>query len=174
MHIRPGTRDDVEIVAALHAGSWRAAYRGIMRDAFLDGPLVANRRDEWQAKLASPEASDAALFIATDGPLPRGFAYAFPDPDTPWGDFLDNLHLHPDARGQGLGRQLMAEVARWVLARGGRELNLLVYEPNLAARRFYARQGGVEVERIAVMSPDGTVIPEVRVAWGDVRLLLSA
>ena len=172
MSIRPGTAADLETFATLHAASWRAAYRGIMRDPFLDGSLVENRRADWAVKMAVANVDEWGLFLATEGDAALGFACAIPVRNSQWGAFLDNLHLHPDARGRGLGAELMSAVARWVLARGDTALHLLVYEPNAAARRFYARQGGREVERIAVRSPDGTVIPEVRVAWSDVRGLV--
>ena len=35
--LRSMTADDVPIVAALHAASWRRAYRGILGDDYLDG-----------------------------------------------------------------------------------------------------------------------------------------
>jgi len=36
-------RPDEAAIARLHADSWRAAYRGILRDDFLDDTVVANR-----------------------------------------------------------------------------------------------------------------------------------
>ena len=171
MVIRSCTSGDVATVAALHAGSWQAVYRGIMRDAFLDGPLLQNRMAEWTANFAVPNLADRGIFLAMDGDQAVGFANAIPARNSAWGLFLDNLHLRPERRGEGLGAALMAHVAAWGLERGHTALHLLVYEPNAAARRFYARQGGVEVERIAVTSPDGTVIPEIRVAWSKLESL---
>ena len=171
MLIRAGTVSDRDTIAALHAGSWRAAYRGIMRDAFLDGPLLDNRRADWTLKFRAANVAAWGIFLAFEGDEPLGFACAIPTRNSPWGAFLDNLHLHPQARGRGLGARLMARVAEWAIDRGDTGLHLLVYEPNAAARRFYARQGGEEVARIAVPSPDGMVIPEVRVAWSSLERL---
>ena len=44
MTIRAARPDDAPAVAMLHANSWRSAYRGILRDEFLDGALDENRR----------------------------------------------------------------------------------------------------------------------------------
>ncbi len=171
MLIRAGTASDLDTISSLHAASWRAAYRGIMRDTFLDGPLVENRRAEWAQKFRAANVAAWGIFLAFEDDEPMGFACAIPVRNARWGAFLDNLHLHPAARGRGLGARLMAEVATWALQRGDTGLHLLVYEPNAPARRFYARQGGEEVERIAVTSPDGNVIPEVRVAWSSLQSL---
>jgi len=43
IEIRPVTFRDAEVVAALHAASWRDAYRGILTDAYLDGDILGER-----------------------------------------------------------------------------------------------------------------------------------
>jgi len=50
------------------------------------------------------------------------------------------FYLLPFARGRGIGRAMMAEAKAH--SPGG--LSLTVFEPNLAAQRFYAREGFAE------------------------------
>ena len=52
------------------------------------------------------------------------------------------FYLDPEARGRGIGRAMM-EAAK-AHSPGG--LTLTVFEPNVAAQRFYAREGLVEDE----------------------------
>ena len=80
----------------------------------------------------------------------RGFACAYLEADPEWGCLLDNLHVVPDLKGKGLGRQLMTAVAEqvWRSNPHGR-LHLWAYEQNLAARRFYERLGGAVTLRHA-------------------------
>ena len=51
------------------------------------------------------------------------------------------LYIDPDFRGQGLGPMLLDRVKQEC----PEKVELTVFEPNLAARRFYEREGFVEV-----------------------------
>src|SRR5689334_9774394 len=58
---REATRNDIETIAQLHARSWRRAYRGILRDDFLDEGLIHNRRDVWHERLTRPPLSQHVM-----------------------------------------------------------------------------------------------------------------
>ncbi len=130
-------------IAQLHTRSWQTAYRGILSDDFLQGPLSENRRVLWHERLAESERADQFVLVDEQGGAMRGFACAYLEADPEWDCLLDNLHVVPDLKGQGLGRQLMTAVAEqvWRSNPHGR-LHLWAYEQNLAARRFYERLGG--------------------------------
>ena len=42
--IRPIVATDGATVADLHTASWRSAYRGMLRDDYLDGDIATERR----------------------------------------------------------------------------------------------------------------------------------
>ncbi|MCU0635934.1 MAG: GNAT family N-acetyltransferase, partial [Gemmatimonadaceae bacterium] len=103
-----------------------------------------------------------------------GFVYAYPDVDPVHGTLIDNLHVLPAARGLGLGRSLLQGVVRALATHAtSPALHLHVFDANVPARAFYARMGGVEVERFVKPSPDGHEYPEWLVAWPDARVLLA-
>jgi ribosomal protein S18 acetylase RimI-like enzyme len=54
---------------------------------------------------------------------------------------VNYLAVHPDARGAGHGRALMAEVEALLLARGCPKINLMVRGDNAEALAFYAAIG---------------------------------
>ncbi len=56
---------------------------------------------------------------------------------------LWDLRVHPDARQQGIGHRLFTASEAWAKARGCRELKIETQNNNVAACRFYARQGCV-------------------------------
>jgi len=169
MTVRPAESSDAISIAELHAGSWRSAYRGILRDEFLDGPVIQDRRRLWESRLShspTPEAQFVAL-IEHGGEL-KAFACVLLDADPHWGALLDNLHVSTSAQGKGLGRRLMAEAARWILQRRPHSrLHLWVYEKNVAARQFYEHLGGVITEHRATSAPDGSQIPAICYGWED-------
>ncbi len=171
---RPATRADVEIVAALHTESWRQAYRGILPDAYLDGPIVHERASLWQARFSSSNAHRHLVLLAESGETLAGFACVLLDEEPRWGACLDNLHVLPNWRGVGLGRQLFGRAAQWVLAmEPDWGMHLWVFEANSGARRLYNALGGKVVERHPKRIMEGIEIPSLRYVWTDLRALLN-
>lgn len=172
MTVRPANRSDARAIAELHAESWRATYRGILRDEFLDGPLIQDRRRLWETRLSRSTETQLVKLIEDGGKL-TAFVCASLDADPEWGALLDNLHVSPSSKGQGLGRRLMAEAAGWVLQhRPDSRLHLWVYEKNVPARGFYEHLGGVVIGRHAHLAPDGSHAEAVRYGWETLRGLL--
>ncbi|HEY2527267.1 MAG TPA: GNAT family N-acetyltransferase [Xanthobacteraceae bacterium] len=168
MAIRTAELADADAIARLHADSWQTAYRGILSDDFLQGPLPENRRVLWRSRLSNAEGADQFILVDEHEGAIRGFACAFLEADPEWGCLLDNLHVVPDLKGKGLGRQLMGAVALRVLRSNPQgRLHLWAYEQNLEARRFYERLGGVSTECHAETAPDGSQVNVVRYCWSD-------
>jgi GNAT superfamily N-acetyltransferase len=174
MTIRAADPTDAAAIALLHALSWQSAYRSILRDDFLDGPVLSNRRELWSARFCGPPRADQIVLVEDCEGEIQGFACAFLDADPDWGTLLDNLHVAPFLRGKGLGRRLLCEVAQRVLQRSScTRMHLWAYEQNLAARRFYELLGGEVTERVAEPAPDGTQLNAVRYCWSDLRGLAA-
>jgi ribosomal protein S18 acetylase RimI-like enzyme len=111
------------------------------------GP-VREDEDSWTRRRAHYErqlARDGAfVLVARDGGRAVGYALVTLEADSPtwsepedWAE-IDSLSVLPEARGQGLGEQLVARVQQEV---GDRELRLFAVASNDAARRFYERLG---------------------------------
>jgi ribosomal protein S18 acetylase RimI-like enzyme len=156
VRFRSATQTDAERVAELHALSWRLHYRGAYSDEFLDGDLLADRRQVWLARLHSPDgASETVLAEAPDGEL-AGFGHVVFEHDPHWGALLDNLHVSPVHQRRGLGARLLGRIAETVCDRDpGAGLYLWVLERNTRARAFYDALGGRPVETTEVPAPGG-------------------
>ena len=72
---------------------------------------------------------------------------------------VDALYLAETVRGQGVGAALVAEAK----ARHSTGLTLWTLVANAGARRFYAREGFVEVRRTEGDNEEG--LPDVLLAW---------
>jgi GNAT superfamily N-acetyltransferase len=73
--------------------------------------------------------------------------------------FVSALYLAREARGQGIGAALVGEAK----IRCPAGLTLWTFQANGPARRFYARQGFVEVRRTDGENEEG--LPDVLLAW---------
>src|SRR4051794_25616192 len=110
MRYRRAHDEDAAAIAALHADSWRAAYRGALRDEFLDGEVLADRLRLWTARLSRP-APNQLVLVAEDAHGLAGFACAYGADDARWGTLLDNLHVSRERHGRGTGGRLLSAVA---------------------------------------------------------------
>jgi ribosomal protein S18 acetylase RimI-like enzyme len=115
-----------------------APEMGPVRD---DEDSWARRRAHYERQLARPGAF--ALTARLDG-RPAGYAVVTLEEASPtwsepdgWAE-IDSLALLPEARGQGVGEQLVARVQAEV---GARELRLYAMAGNAGAVRFYEREG---------------------------------
>ena len=131
--VRPATPADVETILGFIKGlaafekepdAVRATLDDLRRDGFGKQPKFE------------------VLIAELDGE-PVGFALFFPTYST-WegrpGIYLEDLFVTEHARGQGLGRKLMAALAAIAVARGCRRLELSVLHWN-PTREFYHHLG---------------------------------
>lgn len=163
--VRTATLRDADAIAELHAASWQTTFRGAMRDAYLDGDVVGERRALWRERLTTPAAHQHVFVAEADGCV-TGFACAYAADDVTWGTQLDNLHVRRDAHGRGIGTRLLAALAEWNrTTHPGVGLYLWVLDGNRAARRFYAHLGARDAGGDCWHSPDGSALAVRRYVW---------
>ena len=163
--IRRATDSDRPAIAAIHAQSWRDAYRGVLPDALLDREIGSIMDRRWQEQGIRPD--DAVLVAEGDGDL-LGFCATW-DGDSA---YIDNLHVRSEARSRGIGRGLLAETVHHFLGLGRRRAHLHVVASNHRARALYivlgGRPSGIEDKNLY-----GTLVPNERIEWPDIALLLE-
>lgn len=132
--------------------------------------LAAYERAPGECGLTEPQLR-AALFaerpalyghVALDGDgLPAGLALWFLNFST-WrgvhGIYLEDLYVRPSARGIGLGRALLAELARICRERGYARLEWWVLDWNSPAHDFYRGLGAVPMEEWTVWRLGGPAL----------------
>jgi GNAT superfamily N-acetyltransferase len=158
---------DVATVAHLHIDSWRSAYRGILPDSYLDGPIAEDRRQVWKTRLSSPTSNRILVLLAIEDSVPIGFVCVLLDEEPARGACLDNLHVLPSHHGRGLGRELFPDAAQWVRRQEPTwPMHLWVFEENHQARRFYDLLEGRVVAR-ELKRIGGVNVPSLCYSWTD-------
>ena len=130
-----------------HAG-WLELRRALWPECSDD-----EHREEMAEFLAEPE--HFAQYIAFDeDQRPVGFVEASIRTDyvngtetSPVG-FLEGIYVSPEFRRRGFGRELVAEVERWAIAHGCRELSSDADLENLLSHDVHRALGFDETERV--------------------------
>lgn len=160
--IRAATDHDRPAIATFHADSWRDAYRGLLPDDYLAGAVNDDLLTKWNTR----EITDRdVLLIAEQAGHFVGFIAVWCQPDP----FVDNLHVKPTVRSQGLGRQLMVHAARRLASQGHTSLSLDVFTSNHRAISFYEKLGGIQ-GRTETKTVFGNPVELVNVIWPDISV----
>ena len=152
--IRSAIEADAASIAAVHVASWRDAYAHILAAEYLNSSIEADRLTVWLQRLRGRPASQLVDIAVDSTGQVVAFVCAYCDFDPYWGSLLDNLHVLPPVRGQGIGERLFRSVVGQLAAtNSGSGLHLWVFEANVAGLRFYERLGG------RVVGKDNSRIP---------------
>ena len=142
MELRRATPADADAMARLHVDDWRAAYRGLVPDAFLDG-LAYDRRAQRFRESLSAQAEETYLAEQDGNLLGMLTIGACRDEDVNheitgeiWG-----IYLAPQYWRQGTGSVLCRYGERLLSGGGFQIATLWVFAGNERARRFYEAMG---------------------------------
>ncbi len=169
--LREAVAPDSDAIAALHVKSWRATYRGILPDAYLDNEAEEERRQYWQQHLGRPDPADLVLLVQ-DANCLLGFISIIASPDEDVDVLIENLHVDPETHGRGLGRHLIAEAVDRLIPRGVTSISLWVYDQNEKATAFYSRLGGT-IDLRGTEEFAGATVPHTRIVFRDLAELRS-
>jgi GNAT superfamily N-acetyltransferase len=169
--LRTALPHDAQQIAALHAASWRYAYRGALSDEYLARDIVSECAALWSSRLESPSPAQLVIVAEVDNDT-VGFACAYANADIQWGTLLDNMHVAQGLQGKGIGTSLIGAIAQWcTLTISHKGLFLWVLQSNVRAQRFYQGLGAVNTGTDVWAPPGGGAVPRCRYAWLNVWLL---
>ena len=173
IEVRDATIDDADAIATVHIDSWRAGYRDIVPDEYLDSEEFAtSRRDRWRA-WTWPSAVETRLFVISLHGRLVGFSHAGPErtdlginrTEAATRGEVYGFYLHPTAWGSGCAGALMSRCEEFLRDEGYGSAVLWVLRDNPRARAFYEKAGwsftGEESDFNPFDSPDAA-LPEVQ------------
>lgn len=134
LKLRAADGTDVPVIAELIRGLARyekLEHAVVMTEELLNAALFGDR-------------PYAEVVLAEDGGRPVGFALFFHNFSTFLGRpgiYLEDLFVLPEERGRGIGKSLLAHLARLAVERGCGRLEWAVLDWNQDAIKFYERLG---------------------------------
>ncbi|WP_367873647.1 N-acetyltransferase family protein [Luteolibacter sp. Populi] len=145
--IRKASEHEATRIAGIHVAAWRAAYRGLIPDDYLDSLDPLQRAVTWKALIGAPEE---LVMVAVRGTRVAGFCslQASRDPAAPPEIAeISSLYVEPREWRHGAGSSLVAAAVDHATKHRFVALTLWVLATNERARQFYAAAG---------FEPDGT------------------
>ena len=165
--IRRAVLDDSPAIGRVRAESWRATYRSIVPDAFLDAIDPVRWGERQRGLMQNAPSENVDLVAEADGRI-VGWAAggANRDEDTGYRGELYAIYIMPGWQRQGIGLKLIRAIAQHLQALGMASMIVWVLAANLPARRFYEELGGLlgqeRLDRIG-----GVQLLEVSYGWDD-------
>ncbi len=151
LNLRGAEETDVEIILGLIRAL--ADYERLSHEVRADAATL--RRCLFGARPV------AEVVIAEADGAPVGFALFFPNFSTFLGlpgIYIEDLYIEPAWRGQGIGRALLAYVARLAKGRGCGRLEWAVLDWNEPAISFYKKLGGRMLDDWRIFRVTGTAL----------------
>ena len=140
LNVRRAVLQDAAAIAAVNVASWRAAYRGLMPDAYLDALDVDEKRANWARTLGRETVKRTRTFVAECDSKVIAYATTGPDGESDSG-LLYMMYVAPEHWRSGAGGVLM-HASRDALKRDAYRMAVLwVLEQNERARGFYESDG---------------------------------
>ena len=174
--VREARAEDAAGIAHVHVETWRAAYAGLVPDAYLVGMSEQGQALVWQRLLSSRgrESVLVAEAATANGPRLVGFgSFGRARRGTlPYKGEIYTLYVAGDWQGRGIGRRLLGGMFRAMVRDGLPDAFLWVLSSN-PSRFFYEAMGG---DRAAIRQEAfaGTLLDETAYAWPDLAGWLAS
>lgn len=177
LRVRQARAEDAAAIARVHVETWRAAYAGIVPDAYLVRMTESGQSFTWRKALARAR-TDERVWVAESADaqgrtLVIGFGSHGPQrtSDLLYSGEVYTLYVLPDWQGRGIGRRLLQLMFRGLYERGIPDCVIWVLAAN-PARFFYERMGGQRVaERDEAFA--GEMLTQAAYAWPDLEAWLQ-
>lgn len=165
--IREAVEADANAMGHLHVRAWQSAYRGVMPDEYLDGLQADDRVAMWQGRITRTDLPPILVAVVADEVV--GFA-VFGDERPPSASAsasasrgeLYAMNLDPAHWGKGIGRVLLRQVTKALVAMGNTEAVLWVVPENERARALYESEGWVSDGGISTEEILGVTVTDIR------------
>jgi len=172
--LRRATVDDAEAIAKTRVDGWRASYRGLVPDAYLESMEVQASRALWE-KVLSVDAPTAIVVVAAHEADVIGFAAGnmLAEPKQGLEAELTGIYVRREFQRAGIGHRLLGAVVAALREHRPNGLIVWVLAGNKPARAF-CEQLDAELLVEQTFQWDGMDLVEAAFGWRDLDALAFA
>lgn len=159
MDLREATAEDIEEIREVATESLTASYGHALNEE-----IIAAAVDRWYDEEQLTEDltdEDAVFVVAVEQGDVIGFAQSYVVERRDLVGEIDWLHVAPDYRGEGFGKQLLARVEQELVERGVERVEARVLEENEAGAGFYEEHGFDQVGQRDVDIADRSFVEQL-------------
>jgi GNAT superfamily N-acetyltransferase len=169
--IREAVVSDAKDIARVHVAAWKATYRGIVPQPYLDSLDVASRAEAWKSWLSEGKSH---IYVAENDSELGGFVGggALREPLEGFDAEIYAIYLLPSFQGRGAGKLLMQRLAETLRIHGFSQVALWVLVENPSCG-FYEHLGGQQIAQKQIRIGDADLL-EVAYGWQDIRTLATS
>lgn len=174
VHVREAKPEDALGMAVVRVETWKATYRGMIPDAFLEALSAQNVAERWRGVFWEHGDGEAGVFVAEDEWAQIvGIAICGPgqENDPIYQGEIYVLYVLPAYQNRGIGKALVAACARHLAERLAFKTMLVWVIAENPYRRFYETIGG-KFLREKSQEIGGKTIVEAGYGWEDLHNLL--
>ena len=171
--VREAIEDDIVGVAKVRVDTWRAAYKGIIPDEFLESLSHQSVAERWKKAFWENKNAAVGAFVAENEQQEIvGIAMCGPEQsqDAVYQGEIYVLYVLPQYQNLGIGRRLVAACVQHLMHHlQAKSLLIWVIAEN-PYRKFYESLGGKPV-REKSQEIAGRAIKETGYGWEDISIL---
>lgn len=144
--IRDIKKEDIPQVVDIQISGWRAAYKGMIDDEYLE-----NMNVEKKIKMREKDYNETRFIVADINNEVVGFCRYTDNmektTETPEADCeLRALYVKPELKHNGIGNEMFRYVVNEFKYMGKTKMVLWCLKDNALARRFYEKMGGIIIK----------------------------
>lgn len=167
MLIRFAEEKDLDSIARLYVHNHKTTYRGLLSEEYLNSLTVEGAKNKWKNYLAE----NNKIWVAYETDIFLGFTAGKEDNELERTWYLDSLHVSENARGRGIGTQLIRTMGRYAADNRYKSMSICVVKGNDTAKSLYLRLGAEPYKSFSDCFANTTANSE-KLIWNDINMLL--
>lgn len=166
MIIRFALEKDLDSIARLYVHNHKTTYRDLLSEEYLNSLTVESAKSRWQKYLDE----NNKIWVAYESDIFLGFTAGKEDEEIKDTWYLDSLHVSENARGRGIGTELIRTMGRYAYENGYKSMSICVVKGNESAKSLYLRLGAVPYKSFEDSFGSVRTNSE-KLIWNDIGIL---
>lgn len=165
MIIRFAEESDLKHIAELYVHNHKTTYRGLLSEEYFSSLTVESAENRWKKYLADGNK----IWVAYESDIFLGFTAGKEDDELENTWYLDSLHVSENARGRGIGTELIRTMGKFAAQNGYRSMSICVVKGNDSAKSLYLRLGAEPLKEFEDSFANTRTNSE-KLIWNEIKI----